>query len=60
MWGPSRGGGKGKQAAVVVTYINASPADVTNGFAFTPLCMLQAGVGPKLRRIRIDISGGSK
>lgn len=33
--GPSQGCGKGKQAATV-TYINATPADVSNGFTFTP------------------------
>ena len=37
--GALQGCGKGKQAAAV-TYINATPADVSNGFAFTPLCIL--------------------
>lgn len=31
--------GKGRRA-VAVTYINATPADVSNGFTFTPPCVL--------------------
>lgn len=59
--------GKGRRA-FAVTYINATPADVSNGFTFTPPCVLgrakhsatNVRLNVRLCRAMINIPGGPK